>query len=83
MYFNCECIIYNENNEEITRIYGQDGDMLKEENIFYAIEETIENAKMIIEQNNSEWYYEISKITIYLCENEDLEKEIRNIFQKE
>jgi len=83
MYFNCECIIYNENNEEITRIYGQDGDMLKEENIFYAIEETIENAKMIIEQNNPEWYYEISKITIYLCENEDLEKEIRNIFQKE
>ena len=83
MYFNCECIIYNENNEEITRIYGQDGDMLKEENIFYAIEETIENAKMIIEQNNSEWYYEISKITIYPCENGDLEKEIRNIFQKE
>jgi len=83
MYFNCECIIYNENNEEITRVYGQDGDMLKEGNIFYAIEEAVENAKMIIEQNNPEWYYEISKITIHLCENGDLEKEIRNIFQKE
>ena len=83
MYFNCECIIYNENNEEITRVYGQDGDMLKEGNIFYAMEEAIENAKMIIEQNNPEWYYEISKITIYSCENGDLEKEIRNIFQKE
>ena len=83
MYFNCECIIYNENNEEITRVYGQDGDMLKEGNIFYAIKEAIENAKMIIEQNNFEWYYEVSKITIYPCEYEDLEKEIRNIFPKE
>ena len=83
MYFNCEAIIYNENSKEITRVYGQDGDMLEEGNIFYATEEAIENAKMIIEQNNPEWYYEISKITIYPCENEDLEKEIRNIFQKE
>ena len=83
MYFNCEAIIYNENSKEITRVYGQDGDMLKEGNIFYATEEAIENAKMIIEQNNPEWYYEISKITIYPCENGDLEKEIRNIFQKE
>ena len=83
MYFNCEAIIYNENNKEITRVYGQDGDMLKEGNIFYATEEAIENAKAIIEQNNPEWYYEISKITIYPCENENLEKEVMNIFHKE
>jgi len=83
MYFNCEAIIYDENSKEITRVYGQDGDMLKEGNIFYAIGEAIENAKAIIEQNNPKWYYEISKITIYPCKNENLEKEIRNMFQKE